>query len=77
LQDAQAPLEDVHNWIVETFPTVDDIVIVNSSYDVRWAEVLSMIFQSLLLPLGIVPSTFLANGLFRLQYLPQELNVAG
>jgi hypothetical protein len=60
LEYAEATLKNVHDWVVDPFPMVDDLVIMNTSHDVCRRIVLGLI---------VIPPVLSTNFFFCLGYL--------
>lgn len=75
LQDAQPPFVEVHDWVVDAFPVVDDLVVVYSGNNIDgW--VVAPFADTLIRGLLRVPAVCAGEIFLSLPYETQEFNVS-
>jgi Na+-transporting methylmalonyl-CoA/oxaloacetate decarboxylase beta subunit len=77
LKNAETALKDVHDWVVQALPVVDDIVIMNTCDKIGRRIIFVILLQSLLDLFRFIPTTATGLGLLMLRNLAQERNVTG
>lgn len=66
LQNTETTLKNVHDWVIDTLPVVDDLVVMNACNEKHWAVVLARLVYTLLLSLFCIPAILLCTVLFAL-----------
>jgi hypothetical protein len=77
LKNTETTFENVHDWVVQAFPMIDHVVIMDTCDNIGWCIVLSEVFQPLFNLVWLIPATFPALGLLKLCDFAQECDVTG
>lgn len=77
LKDTEPALKDIHDGVVEPFPFVNHIVIMDDGHEISGGVIFSKVLQPLFFLFRVIPATFEALCFLVGENLSQKFDMAG